>query len=126
MPIPTRGTRTALITVGGDRPVVRVPDALGLPALARLLDEEADRGLVGPVLHHRPSQVTYWWVRPGSSGSYPDGCRLLATDALVVVPDPHADHCAVASWLFMPDREVLTGPAWLAAALDAERTSTAA
>ena len=122
-PAPTENTNTALLAVGGDRPVVRVPDALGLPALARLLDRDDDRAMVGPVLHHRLSQVTYWWVRPGSTGSYPPGCRLLAADTALVVPGPRTDYRSVASWLHMPERPILSGPAWLAAALHAERTN---
>lgn len=108
---------TVLIEVGGDRPVVRVPDELGRPTLERLLGHAPDRAQLGAVLHHRLSRVSYWWVRPGASTHYPDGCRLLADRTAIPVPAPGSTHCTVARWLHLPDEELLTGPVWLARAL---------
>lgn len=122
-PASTPGTSTALLPVSSSRPVLRVPDALGMPVVARLLGDCDDRLLLGPVLHHRLSRVTYWHVAPGATDEYPPGCRLLAADAYIAVPAPGAAFCTVARWIHLPDRERLSGPAWLAAALNTQHTN---
>ena len=58
-----------------------------------------------------------WLLRPGSTDDYPDGCRLLAPGTWL--PLPHPQHTAHSlAWLHLPDSDVLTSPAWLAAALN--------
>lgn len=121
----TPGTSTALLPVGRGRPVLRVPDALGLPVAGRLLGDCVDRLQVGGVLHHRLSGVTYWFIAPGATDEYPPGCRLLVEDAYVAVPAPDARYCTVARWLHLPAGPRLTSPAWLAHALNAQHATTA-
>lgn len=103
-----------MLRVGGTAHVVRCPSALAAPVLTRLLEEDPDGA--GPVLEHPYSHVAYVWVRPGSSASYPDGCRLLDRPAWIPAPAPDRE-CGVARWLYVPPTPRLTSPVWLAAAL---------
>lgn len=116
---------TILLQVGTTAHALRCPQELAQPALERLLADPQDRVLLGPVLHHPHSGTVYWWVRPGASATYPDGCRLLDRPASVPAPTagPGAVFCTVATWLHLPAKAgILTGPVWLASALcDQER-----
>lgn len=124
-PVVDPDVSTVLVTVGGDRPVVRIPDGLALPVLKRLLAHAADRALLGPVLHHPRSGATYWWVQRGATPDYPTDCRLLANRTAIPVPAPGSRPCTVAEWLHMPERQRLTGPAWLAGALQVQEALVA-
>lgn len=104
--------------VGSEWDVLRTPEWLGRPVLERLLAEPQDADLVGPVLWDRSSPALYWFLAPGATDSYPLQARLLARGTSLVVPISASDWGARVHWLHLPDREQLTGPAWLASALD--------
>jgi hypothetical protein len=120
----TPGTSTALLPIGPDRPVLRVPDVLGIPVAGRLLGDCVDRLLVGAILHHRLGGVTYWFIARGATDEYPPGCRLLTGRAYVAVPAPDTAYCTVARWLHLPAVGRLTSPPWLAHALNAQHATT--
>ena len=115
------------VVAAPDRPVVIAqtghtwdalvtPETLALPVLVRLHADERDRRLLGPVLHDADARTVYWLLRPGSSDTYPDGCRLLPPETWL--PLPHPKRCARSlAWLHLPQPDTLSSPAWLAAAL---------
>lgn len=89
----------------------------GMPVLDRLLADPDDRLFVGPVVGDALRGVMHWLVAPGASADYPEGCALLAGGARVVLPESAGEGVPCATWLHLPTHRVLSGPAWLAAAL---------
>lgn len=115
------------VQAGPDRAVViakcgrawdalETPEDLALPVLMRLHADDRDRPHLGPVLHDADARTVYWLLRPGSSADYPDGCRLLLPETWLPLPHPQRSARSLA-WLYLPDTDTLTAPAWLAAAL---------
>lgn len=98
--------------------VVRTPLAIGSAVLGRLLADEHDSALVGPVLCDSSNGWLYWLVSPGADDTWPDDARLLGTGAWVVAPANACLPTQSAAWLHLPDDPIVSGPAWLAAALN--------
>lgn len=96
---------------------VRTPLALGLPVLRRLLADEDDAHLLGPVLVDQVRGWLYWFISPGASDDWPDGVRLLVAGSWLGAPPSAFEMTPDAEWLHLPDHPVVSGPAWLAAAL---------
>ena len=95
---------------------LETPEDLALPVLVRLHAADRDRPHLGPVMHDADARIVYWLLRPGSGGAYPDGCLFLPSGAWLPLPHPQRSARSLA-WLYLPDTETLTAPAWLAAAL---------
>lgn len=98
--------------------VVRTPIGLGFPVLGRLLADDHDSALVGPVLCDKANGWIYWLVSPGAGDSWPEDARLLSVGAWVVAPANAFLPTRSAAWLHLPDDPIVSGPAWLAAALN--------
>jgi len=120
--MPTEGLpldrRTVLLPCGILFDAVRTPDVLGMPVLDRLLAEPADADVLGPVLWDQRGGLLYWLVSPGATDDYPDGARLLRRGAWISVPPPYGEATRDAAWLHLPEQRIVTGPAWLSAALN--------
>lgn len=114
-------TSMELWPVGTDWDVLRTPERLGQPVLKRLLADPQDAALVGPVLWDRGCGVLYWFLSPGATDCYPLEARLLARGTSLAVPI--SGRARTVHWLHLPDREHLTGPVWLASALDTLRST---
>lgn len=97
---------------------VRTPTALGRPVLDHLLDTWGDFTQLGPVLEDARGEWLYWLVSPGSSDTYPPGVRFLSTGAWISAPVFTEQAQGDAAWVHLPQEEILTGPAWLAAAIE--------
>jgi len=104
--------RVRLLPAGVLWDALQVPEARALPVLHRLLADEHDRALLGPVLRDERTKQVHWLVSPGHTATWPDGCRLL-TSGWLAVP---GQHCKRLSWLHLPEPGILTGAPWLAAA----------
>lgn len=105
---------------------VRTPLALGMPVLERLLADPDDAPQVGPVLYDGERGLLYWLVQAGATDTYPEPARLLAAGWWIVTPALMYDRSRTARWIHLPCERVLTGPAWLAAALGDQPMFTAA
>lgn len=110
--------RTVLLPCGTLFDAVRTPDSLGMPVLDRLLAEPDDADQLGPVLWDQRGGLLYWLVSPGATDDYPDGARLLGPGAWISVPPPYGEATRDAKWLHLPEQRIVTGPAWLASALN--------
>lgn len=99
---------------------VRTPDALGKPVLDRILANPADADQLGPVLWDERGGLLYWLVSPGHSDDYPDGAALLSAGTWISVPPPYGEATRDAAWIHLPKQRIVSGPAWLAAALRAQ------
>lgn len=103
---------------GPDRPVVNTRcghtwDALNTqedpasPVLVRLHADDHDLQHLGPVPHDADARTVYWLLRPGSSDTYPDGCRLLPSGTWLPLPHPQRSARSLAR-LYLPDVDTLT------------------
>ena len=95
---------------------VRIPLDTGTALYERLTATPETRQLLGPVIASPRSDVTYWLIAPGSTGSWPAPCRLLSHGSALLLPAPGID-VSSAHWLHHPEPWHLTGVAWLATAL---------
>lgn len=101
---------------------VRVADSLALPALTYLLHENPyERRRLGPVLHDTQAQQVHFLVSPGYSAIYPPGCRLIGRGGWLSTPTTR-ETSARFQWLHLPTTPRLSGPPWLAAALQHQHT----
>jgi hypothetical protein len=116
--VPARGGRVLLLPCGVLFDAVRTPVALGMPVLNRLLAESDDAELLGPVLWDGYRDLLYWLVSPGATDDYPDEAKLLGVGAWVAAPLPFGRATKDAAWLHLPEQRIVTGPAWLSAALN--------
>lgn len=105
---------------------VRTPLNLGMPVLGRLLAHEDDAELLGPVLADRMRGWLYWLISPGCTDDWPDWARLLGADSWLGAPTTAFAPTPDATWLHLPDQRIVSGPAWLAAALWDDHLTTAA
>lgn len=110
--------RTVLLACGTLFDAVRTPVLLGMPVLERLLADPTDADQLGPVLWDQRGGLLYWLVSPGATDDYPDGARLLGAGAWISVPPPYGHASKDAAWLHLPEQRIVTGPAWLSAALN--------
>lgn len=123
-----RPSRTVLLQVGVTAHAVRCPSDVADLVLELLLADDRAPKFLGPVLAHPLSCAVYFWTQPGTDGVYPPFCRVLDRPAWIPapLPVPGARPSAVASWLHLPAEDnLLTAPAWLAAALQAHAPSEA-
>lgn len=109
---------TVLLACGTLFDAVRTPSILGMPVLNRLLATTDDADLLGPVLWDQRGALLYWLVSPGASDNYPDGARLLSTGSWISAPAPYGHATRDAAWLHLPEQHIVSGPAWLSAALN--------
>lgn len=109
--------RPALLPAGVLWDAVRTPVALGMPVLERLLADTADAEQLGPVLLDDGAACLYWLVSPGSSDAYPDEAHLMGAGWWIAAPDELSQGTYRAAWVHLPEHPIVTGPAWLAAAL---------
>lgn len=98
--------------------VVRTPLGIGSAVLGRLLADEHDSALVGPVLCDSTNSWIYWLVSPGADDVWPDSARFLGAGGWVVAPAHTFLPTRSACWLHLPDDPIVSGAAWLAAALN--------
>jgi hypothetical protein len=107
--------------------VLRTPEDLALPVLARLLADEDDRALLGPVLRDERARTVHWLVSRGHTAGtapvWPEGCALRGVGGWLAVPSPKNPHSKLA-WLHLPEPGTLTPPPWLAAALADQHATT--
>jgi hypothetical protein len=96
---------------------VRTPVDLGMPVLRRLLADAKDAQLVGPVLLDDGAGCLYWFVSPGASDSYPLEAQLLGDGWWIAAPDVACGSSYRAAWAHLPAHPIVSGAAWLAAAL---------
>lgn len=122
---PMRGERTQLLPAGVLWDAVRTPISLGLPVLHRLKASPADAAQLGPVLRDHADGRLYWLIQPGTTGGWPEGVRVLTTGSWLVTPRSVFDQTCRVRWAHLPDQRIISGAAWLAAALT-DRTQTAA
>jgi hypothetical protein len=96
---------------------VRTPADLALPALTYLLHEnQYERRRLGPVLHDTKAGQVHFLVSPGHSATYPPGCRLIGRGGWLSTPTDRGPSNRF-QWLHLPSTPRLSGPPWLAAAL---------
>ena len=112
----TQGNRW-LLPAGPLWDAVRTPVTLGLPVVERLREHPADWAQLGPVLWDDRRDWLYWLVSPGHSDTYPEQARLLGAGSLIGAPLYAGQRLADAGWLHLPEQRIVSGPAWLAAAL---------
>ncbi|MDJ1133631.1 hypothetical protein [Streptomyces iconiensis] len=106
-----------LLELGSGWDALRVPAALGAPALTRL--RQAGEQL-GPVLHDAPGQRFYFTVPLGSGPHWHHvPVRLLSTGSWLVAPDPSCASEWFGRWCELPDDGTLTAPGPLLSALTA-------
>lgn len=104
-----------LLDLGQGWDALRVPAALGTPALAWFRDE-GER--LGPVLHDVPGQRFYFALPLGSDSHWDRlPVRLLSVGSWLVVPDPHRAEAWFGGWCELPDDGTLTDPDVLRSAL---------
>nr|WP_134006478.1 hypothetical protein [Streptomyces sp. 846.5] len=119
-------SRSVLLPVGVRRDCLRTSAGLGMPVLERLLAEPADADQLGPVLWDHEQGVLYWLIQPGACDHYPAGVELLRAGTWIVAPDAGDIAVDRGCWLHLPDQHILSGPAWLAAALRSQHAEPAA
>jgi hypothetical protein len=95
---------------------VRTPYDLAQPALNYLLGNAYERRRLGPVLHDVAAGQFYWLVTRGHSAAYPPDCRLIGRGGWVSAPTVPPPGFRL-QWLHLPSTPRLSGPPWLAAAL---------
>ncbi len=112
--------RMVLLAAGVTWDAVRTP--LGYqPVFERLMANGHDRALLGPVLADTARGCLYWFIAPGATNDWPDEVLLLGAGSWLVAPRSVYDITPDARWLHLPDHPIVSGPAWLAAALDTAR-----
>ncbi|MFD8782527.1 hypothetical protein [Kitasatospora sp. NPDC059599] len=110
-----------LLPCGVTWDVVRMPEDLGLAALDRLTDDPTQE--TGPMLHDRTAELVYMFIDLDGgidwAARYAD-VRLLSAGAHLATPSPDLPWLNTRiTWAFLPPTPQPTGPARLAAALDA-------
>lgn len=110
--------RMVMLPVGAMWDVVKTPSPLAIPVLERLLADPDDTAVLGPVLLDARRELLYWLVSPNSTDSYPPHATLLRAGAWIAAPMPWSEPLDDAAWAYLPQYPIVTGPAWLAAALD--------
>lgn len=96
--------------------MVRVPNAVGFPALDRLRVTE-DR--IGPVLHDRRGQQLYYAVPTATEDMWHGlPVRVLGRGSWLVAPSPCRSHEWFGRWCELPADDTLTCPDALRCALE--------
>lgn len=112
--------RMVLLPAGVTWDAVRTPLSYR-PVLERLVADDHDRALLGPVLADTARSYLYWFIAPGATGDWPDDALLLRTGSWLAAPRSVYDITPDARWMHLPDHPLVSGPVWLAAALDTTR-----